>query len=84
MSMQALKDSLLAGGLGDLGGIPIIATGGPRPQQQLRGRYNMQVLNHKRLTSVQGLRAAVQSVMMAVSKRLDYNDVMTLNAAGIT
>ena len=64
MSMQALKDSLPAGGLSGQGGIPVNVTAGSgpaavtagsrpvavtagfRPQQQPRGPYNKQVLNH--------------------------------------
>ncbi len=46
MSMQAPKDSLPAGGLGGMGGIPVTVTAGSRPQQQPRGPYNMQVFDH--------------------------------------
>jgi len=64
MSMQALKDSLPAGGVSGQGGIPVNVTAGPGqagvtagscpaavtagscPQQQPRGPYNKQVLNH--------------------------------------
>lgn len=63
-SVQAAKDSLLAGGLSGEGGIlvnvtagfgpaavtagssPAAVTAGSRPQQQPRGPYNKQVLNH--------------------------------------
>ncbi len=75
MSMQALKDSLPAGGLSGQGGIPVNVTAGSRPavvtagscpaaitagshpQQQPRGPYNKQVLNHGKFTSVDGMRA---------------------------
>ncbi len=46
MSMQALKDPLPAGGFSGLGGTPIAVTVGSRPQQQPRGPYNKQVINH--------------------------------------
>ncbi len=66
MSMQALKDSLPSGGLSGQGGIPVTVTAGSgpaavtagsRPQQQPRGPYNKQVLNHGKFTSIDGMRA---------------------------